>query len=38
MDAELERALGELFGAVKISVERVPSFAGKVVQYTADPP
>jgi phenylacetate-CoA ligase len=36
IDGDLERAIRELFGGVEISVERVPGFEGKVVQYTAD--
>ena len=36
LDAELRRALDELFGALPLNIERVPGFDGKVIQYTAE--
>ena len=36
IDAELRRVMDELFGTLAITVERVPGFDGKVIQYTAD--
>ena len=36
IDAELRRAMDALFGTLAITVERVASFDGKVIQYTTD--
>jgi len=36
LDGELRRLLGELFGGVAITIEKVPGFDGKVIQYTRD--
>ena len=36
IDAEVRRVLSELFGPLLLTIEQVPGFDGKVIQYTAE--